>query len=175
MSATGLNVTICRTKSRTLSTAGAPLAVHDCFMRNAPRRFRAAVMAALGVSLALLLVGCTPAVEAEEGPIRATATLFQNWDGRCGFGLQVENIGVEPVHFLQGDFESVEGVSTLEWDTPFKGKSTPDGYDLTINLPPTIEPGDSARIAFVANCDGEPLEIVVKPIGLEPLRLTPFD
>lgn len=144
-------------------------------MLNARRpHLGGAIPLTLTLGTALLLVGCTPAVEAEQGPIRATATLFENFDGRCGFGLEVHNGGSEPVEFPQEDWASVGGVSLLEWHIPFGSDSAPDGYDITTKLPPTIEGGQSARIAFVTNCDGDPVEISVNPIGLEPVVLTPF-
>jgi len=134
------------------------------------------MLVGLGVSVAVLLVGCSPAVvEAEHGPIHAEATLFENFDGRCGFGLEVENTGSAPVEFSQDDWASVGGASTLEWHIPFGRDSAPEGYDLTTKLPPTIDAGERARIAFVTNCDGEPVEISVNPIGLEPVVLRPFE
>lgn len=52
--------------------------------------------------------------------------------------------------------------------------SAPDGYDIATKLPPTIAAGESVRIAFVTNCDGEPVEIAENPLGQEPIVLAPF-
>ncbi|QAY74051.1 hypothetical protein ET445_12590 [Agromyces protaetiae] len=146
-------------------------------MSTQRQRFGKTILIGLSVTGALLLVGCTPAVEAEgeQGPIHAKATLVESFDGRCGFGLDVQNTGSEPVHFPQGDWESVAGASMLEWHVPFGRNSAPEGFALTTKLPPTIEAGESARIAFVTNCDGEPVVISVNPTGLGPVVLKPFE
>lgn len=150
--------------------------MHDGPMLDTPRPgIRKTILGGSSTIIALMLVGCTPSVEAEQGPIRAEATLFESFDGRCGFGLEVQNTGEEPVWFPQQKWASVGGVSDLDWHVPFGRGTAPDGYALSTKLPPKVDAGESARIAFVVNCDGEPVEISVNPIGREPVVLAPFE
>jgi len=111
----------------------------------------------LAVLLVIGLAGCTSTQkqEATTENLRISAEQIEHFDGYCGVGVRVENVGAETVTFASADAEVFEGSNSTDWNLPFtdvEPGGEAHGY-VVGDFGTSLEPGEVVKHAVMVSCD----------------------
>jgi hypothetical protein len=127
---------------------------------------RRLIPATIGLASILLLAACStsPVEKQTAHGLRVTAQLLKHFDGYCGVGVSVENVGSDMLRFPKDDIEVFQGSGWVDWSLPFKDVepgADVRGYVVNAEFPSALEPGAVATDAFVVNCDDNSFTLTV--------------